>query len=351
MKKNKIAIVGPYPRPYGGISIHVQRVLAQLEQNNLPYDFYNVSKKSLKVNNCVQFNNLISRISGLIKIAIKKYKLIHYHSPNIYGRLLFCCYGIFGKQVYIHVHGSSLNDSMSNPFQRKLVTFFFRYIHIIADNKDIYELAKKLNPKKVFLIDAFLPPVVNLKHSEIKNYKKYADKKGLLISMAGWFSEYKEKDLYGFDITCRAINLLKDKINVCVLISVNGIQSELIYQKFVKLLREMQLDKNIILITDDLEDLWPLLINTDIFIRPTVSDGSALSIKEALWLDVPVLASNCVVREKQCNLFECGSENDLYQKLLQFYKVKQKPRNILQRIEAAKSKIFKSKLFTNIYEI
>ena len=33
---------------------------------------------------------------------------------------------------------------------------------------------------------------------------------------------------------------------------------------------------------------------------------------------------------------------DLYKKLLQFYKVKQKPRNILQRIQAAKSKIFKS---------
>jgi hypothetical protein len=351
LKKNKIAIVGPYPKPYGGISIHVQRVLAQLELNNSPYDFYNESKDSLKINNSVQFNSLISRLFGLIKIAISKYKLIHYHSPNIIGRLLFCCYGMFGKEVYIHVHGASLHDLMSKPFQKILATFFLKYVYVIADNEDIYELAVRMNPKKVFLVDAFLPPIVYLDHSEINTYKQYAEEVDLLISMVGWFSEYKEKDLYGFDITCKAINLLKNKINVRVLISVNGTQSVSIYQKFLKLLKEMQLENNIILITDDLKDVWPLLINTDIFIRPTLSDGSAVSIKEALWLDVPVLASDCVIREKECDLFNCESENDLYQKLLQFYVTKKRPRKILERVEAAKLKTFKNKLFTKIYEI
>lgn len=350
MKKNKIAIVGPYPKPYGGISIHVQRVLTQLDLHDCSYDFYNESKKSLKVKNSVQFNNLLSRSLGLLKIAITKYKLIHYHSPNILGRLFFCCYGLAGKKVYIHVHGASLHDIVAKPLKLALAKFFAKYVYIIADNEDIYKLAVSLNPKKVLLIDSFLPPLVYSEHSEIDLYNKYSENVDLLISMVGWFSEYKGKDLYGFDIICEAVNLLKNRINVRILISVNGTQTISIYQNFLKLVQEMELENNIILITDDLEDVWPLIINTDIFVRPTFSDGSALSIKEALWMDVPVLASDCVARDAGCDLFKCQSGQDLYEKLLKFYSIK-KEVNIPEKIKATNLKNFKNKLFEKVYEV
>ena len=342
--------MGPYPKPYGGISIHVQRVLSHLDLHDCSYDFYNESKKSLKVKNSVQFNNLFSRLLGLFKIATTKYKLIHYHSPNILGRLFFCCYGLAGKIVYIHVHGASLHDIVSKPLQLALAKFFAKYVYIIADNEDIYELAISLNPKKVFLIDAFLPPLVYPEHSEINLYNKYSENVDLLISMVGWFSEYKGKDLYGFDIICEAINLLKNRINVRILISVNGTQTISIYQNFLKLIQEMKLEKNIVLITDDLEDVWPLIINTDIFVRPTFSDGSAVSIKEALWMDVPVLASDCVARDAGCDLFKCQSGQDLYEKLLKFHSTK-KVVNIPEKIKATNLKNFKNKLFEKVYEV
>ena len=351
MKKNKIAIVGPYPKPYGGISIHLQRVLSQLDLHDCPYDFYNESKNSLKAKNSVQFNNLLSRLLGLLRIATTSYKLIHYHSPNIFGRLFFCCYGLAGKEVYIHVHGASLHDIVSKPLQALLAKFFAKYVYIIADNKDIYELAVSLNPKKVLLIDAFLPPLVYLEHPEINIYNKYSENVDLVISMVGWFSEYKGKDLYGFDTICEAIKLIKNRINVRILISVNGTQSISIYQNFLKLITKMELENNIILITDDLEDVWPLIINTDIFIRPTCSDGSAVSIKEALWMDVPVLASDCVPREADCDLFKCQSGHDLYEKLLVFYSTRRIMRNIPEKIKATNLKNFKNKLFENVYEI
>lgn len=351
MTERKIAIIGPYPKPYGGISVHVQRVLAQLDLVSYPYDFYNEARNSLQAKSSIQFNSLISRLLGLGKIAITRYKLIHYHSPNIIGRLCFCCFGLLGKEVYIHVHGASLHDVVANPIKRVLAKFFLKYVYIIADNEDIYELALSMKPKKAYLIDAFLPPIVHLDHDEINLYKHYSEGVDLLISMVGWYSEYKEKDLYGFDITCKAVNLLKRKIDVRVLISVNGTQSISIYQKFLKLILEMGLEKNIILITDDLKDAWPLLINTDIFIRPTLSDGSAVSIKEALWIDIPVLASDCVPRENECELFECGSENDLYEKLLEFNLNKKRSQRITERVQSIKLKTFKNKLFTNIYEI
>lgn len=351
MKNQKIAIIGPYPKPYGGISVHIQRVLEQLDSRSIPYDFYNESKPYLDNLKGIRFSSILSRVSGLIRIANNKYKLIHYHSPNILGRIVFCFFGIFGKEIYIHVHGASLHESLSKPFLGKLLVFLLRFVYVIADNNLIYQLARKNNPKQVFLVDAFIPPVVNLFHPELNNFHQHVDESELLISMAGWFTEYNDHDLYGFDLTCKAIGLLKKKINVRVLISVNGIQSQLIYNKFIKMLIEMKLESNIILLTDDLKDLWPLIINTDLFIRPTISDGSSVSIKEALWLDVPVIASDCVERELGCVLYSCDCEKDLYQKLLTFSKRNYKERDVIKRVKSANLKSFKNKLFTDIYEI
>jgi glycosyltransferase involved in cell wall biosynthesis len=45
---------------------------------------------------------------------------------------------------------------------------------------------------------------------------------------------------------------------------------------------------------------------SDIFLRPTRSDGDANSIREALYLGVPVIASDCVERPDQVLTFRTG---------------------------------------------
>ena len=37
-KKAKIAIIGPYPPPYGGISVHIQRALFYLDKELKPIE-------------------------------------------------------------------------------------------------------------------------------------------------------------------------------------------------------------------------------------------------------------------------------------------------------------------------
>ena len=52
------------------------------------------------------------------------------------------------------------------------------------------------------------------------------------------------------------------------------------------------------------EEFCPILTISDLFLRPTLTDGDAVSIREALYLGVPVVASNAVKRPEFVNLFE-----------------------------------------------
>ncbi len=103
------------------------------------------------------------------------------------------------------------------------------------------------------------------------------------------------------------------------------------------------------MIYEDLPEAWPVFLSSQLFLRPTNTDGAAVSVKEALWAGIPVIASDCTVRPAEVKLFKNRSEDDLYDKILYFY---HKPSLSLEEKKAiAGRKRFNSKLFTEVYEL
>ena len=349
--KKKIAIIGPYPKPYGGISVYIKRILTELDRMEVDYDFFNTTKYSQHIKSNISFFNVLPIFRGMLRLTFNSYDLIHYNSPNILGRLyLMLLAMVLRKNVYIHVHGASLHDALESKFILFLIKKMVHSINIIADNEDIYTLAKGIGARKVFLIDAFVPPSISLDSYHANQYRKL-ENIDFFVSMVGWFAEYKERDLYGFDIVCEAVKILnEDKyINMHIMVSVNGISSNTVYNDFLKLKSRFGLDDNFTLILEEVEEIWPLFLSADVFIRPTVSDGSAVSIKESLWLGTPVIASDCTKREQGVELFKCGSGKDLSLKLKNFYKNKRI--TIDEKIINFENKKFDNKLFKEVYEI
>jgi glycosyltransferase involved in cell wall biosynthesis len=58
-----------------------------------------------------------------------------------------------------------------------------------------------------------------------------------------------------------------------------------------------------------------LISRADVFVRPTFADGDSISVREALALGVPVIASDCVSRPADAVLFKSGNEDDLIAKI------------------------------------
>jgi glycosyltransferase involved in cell wall biosynthesis len=80
--------------------------------------------------------------------------------------------------------------------------------------------------------------------------------------------------------------------------------------------REAGLEENILLLGDVNHSACLALISAcDVFLRPTLEDGDSISVREALALGVPVVASRAGARPAGAILFQPGDAEDLLAKI------------------------------------
>lgn len=79
-----------------------------------------------------------------------------------------------------------------------------------------------------------------------------------------------------------------------------------------KLLRDAGLEASVLLAGDVEHDTClTLMALSDVFVRPTLRDGDSISLREALGLGVPVVASRTGFRPRGAILFEPGDSGQL----------------------------------------
>lgn len=342
---NKIAIIGPYPPPYGGISVHIKRIIEYIPTYKL--HVYNNQKQS---NYGKKFYGLF-KYWYLLKFALSNYKIIHYHSTSAKVRLILSFIALFKKGIYLHLHGASFSDTLKQKsITSMLLKLFIKKVNILASNDKIYDEIKLLNPKSIEYVDAFIPPKFCERTYQMIFNKIDFPNKDYIISMVGWFTFYKNEDLYGYDIMLKALYNLKTEknINATIISSVNGIQDEQCYQDFIQLRKKLKLTDRFLLIREDLDEIYPLFLHSDIFVRPTNTDGNSVSIKEALWFGCNVIASDAVTRPSGTTLFKTRDVNDLSDKIEYILKNRNMV-DIKTKLIEVKGKSFSHHLIEKIY--
>ena len=346
--KNIIAITGPYPPPFGGISVHIQRITQQLPGDS--FILYNSHHKTYP--SAIDFYGK-KKYLVFFRFVFTRYKLIHSHSTDPLLRILFGLLAIFRKNIYLHIHGESLSDYLGKKHPGAfLMKQLIRNLNILACNSELMETIGQYKPHSILEIDAYIPPKYDagILNSFMDKYGGFYDKDRFIISMTGWFDYYKGEDLYGYDLAIRALKKCIDNgMKISLVLSINGIRDQKLYRTFLDYIKQSDLDNYVLMIHEDLAEAWPVFFASQLFIRPTNTDGAAVSIKEALWAEIPVIASDCIVRPPGIGLFKNRSADDLYDKILYFY---HKPS---LKLEEKKTKIqgkkFNSKLFNKVYEL
>lgn len=113
------------------------------------------------------------------------------------------------------------------------------------------------------------------------------------------------------------IKHLKDnKYNVCCIFTVSNIDTNDSYFKHCKdLIKKNNIENNFLLISG--HHSFPRIITkSDIIIRPTTTDGDALTIREALWFNKSIIASNVVKRPQGTIIFKNRDLADLIEKVV-----------------------------------
>jgi glycosyltransferase involved in cell wall biosynthesis len=112
-----------------------------------------------------------------------------------------------------------------------------------------------------------------------------------------WLDRHGE-DVYGFDLSIELIRRLKEdypRIGLVVLLPIIG-DEQAYFESLERLVAREQSTGHVLFHTEPLPDAAPLWAKSSLFLRPTTTDGDAVSVREALALRVPVIASDCSPR-------------------------------------------------------
>lgn len=312
----KIALIGPYPPPYGGISVHIQRMAAHLEAEDIECVIYDDSGTEKSEKNVICINNLKRWLPKYFFFA--KEDVIHYHNPNWILRIIFGLMVFWGKKTIISIHGESLSDSLKSAgwFQKKIMIFALKYTSfIIALNPKIGELALStgVKPENMEIIPSFIPPTIS--EDDLAKVPQevwdFIDSHSPVISANAFkIVFYNSQDLYGIDMCIDLCTNLKQYYpKIGFVFCLPDIGDYEYFNKMKQKIADKGIENNFLFITEQYQ-FYPILMKSDVFVRPTNTDGYGVSIAESIYFKVPAVASDVCQRPEGTTLFKSRDIND-----------------------------------------
>lgn len=307
--QNKFIIYGILPPPFGGVSIHLKRFKNYLGNCGTNFVFVHSNNPNQKH----AFMKLFCSQLNLEK------NIIHLHGFQTGKKLLFLLFLMFfcRKNVVVTIHNDRfLLDYNSLKNIKKIIAkvFYSNISHIISVNPD--SKYSFITANKISVIPAFIPPAPD--ETDIKQLPEIFHQirkkhKFLITANASTISFYNNQDLYGIDLSIqlmkRLVNRGYKQIGFIYVIPDTGDYDY--YDKMKRQVENNNLPECFHFYTQPVA--YPAVINMcDLFIRQTNTDGDALSIREALTLQKPAIASDVCKRPKGTILFKNRNIDDLY---------------------------------------
>lgn len=279
-------------RPTGGVTMHVHRLFKRLVEP--------------KVANYILCDYKREGIGEQLT-KIKKVDVMHIHASNPYLKLLYVIVGkLCGTQSLITLHGKY---GIYGKWKNHIHKLALKWCDVpILINHESYMAVLLFNTKAV-LIPAFIPPieeeeVVSPEFEEcIMNIK--ADGKLLFVTNASSRAFTDDgKEIYGIDFLITFFSK-RTMYNLVVLDPNNEYAPLYGNNRF----------QNVWIFTGK-QSFCGLVKMADVVIRNTPTDGDSFSVKEALCLHKPILATDAVSRPNGVFLFKYNDNVSLEKSIL-----------------------------------
>ena len=318
MDKLRVTLIGDYPPPYGGVSVHIQRLQDFLLNNGCQCTVIDFSSSLKNTKNVIN----VRKIKNLRYIQNAGGGIIHVHSSGINLRkiMAFFLLSVFctirRNKLIITFHSLRDNAKLFDWLIKIVLKAFFRFIlHYIAVSPLIKNKLSSLNvdPNRISVITAFLPPATKQRDideipQEIWNFIN--NHRPVISANASRISFYNNQDRYGIDLCIDLCNKLQDTYaQIGFIFCLSDIGDHNYFNKIRQTIAERGIADNFLFVTRSCQ-FYPILMKSDVFVRPTNTDGDAVSVREALYFKIPTVASDVVPRPEGVILFKNRDIND-----------------------------------------
>lgn len=300
----KVLLVGPHSY-VGGVSVHMKRLAHILEKD---FDVGILDDAPAHVSGDAHNIRVLRQLPENLQY-IWSHDIIHIHTGNWMLRVgMILLSMVMRKKIIVTMHSYRLTG-----IPRAITQLLLRLAdHVICVNEIIFRLVVS---RSKFLKEAFIPPVESgcgLPEA-LEQFIRDNDGRSILCANAFRLSEYQGDDLYGLNQCIEVARLARDKHESIVIVFVVGRvdPSDRLYFKAANEISCHDLSGYIHVIPYSV-DFIELIRRSDVVLRPTLTDGDALTVREALFLGKPVVASDVVSRPDGTYLYRAGDAFDLY---------------------------------------
>jgi len=281
----RILMFGSLPPKIGGVSTSVKNTMIALKTKNID-------------------TSIILNFSS-IKALFHRYDIAHVHYVKSWKIFLALILGkIFAKKNIFTLHDSKFLDDYTKTSFFKLYRINVKLMDgIIFLNQSAQNRYRHISPPSIVLGSMFVEGVLSQQINK-KNYIKREKNKIYLLLYAFGKIIRNNKSVYGAEFILENLSFLDDQY-VLVFVDIQGD-----YKNECN-----EISSNKLIYIDHQIDFLSLLLEVDIYIRPTTTDGSSVAVQEALMLGKKVLASDVVERPAEVTLYRSGDFEDFKEKL------------------------------------
>lgn len=309
----RVLLVGPYPPPHGGISVHVSELRRQLCLAGIECHLLNVDPKAPPSGEYIFIRGGLGLFATVAAYARRGWTIhVHTNGHNHKSWLVALTAGLAGipgpgSVLTLHsgmVPGYLAAGRAQRALARVTSRFYRRMIAVSTALCDSL-LSLGVPPRRVETVPAFFPP--RAAQGDNPEFLALQGRRPVLATTLFFRPEY------GFDILVDALDRLRERHPQLVCLAMGDGEGQ---AEAKRLVAAHGLKQSVVFLGNVPHDKCVSLISqSDLFVRPALVDGDANSVREALATGVPVVASDIAVRPEGAVLFRCGDAADLAAKI------------------------------------
>lgn len=302
-----LRLLGPFPPPYGGVALHMVRLLEALKGKGL--SVMGVSQAGVPKG--------IADVRRFGVVDLVRRAPVHYHTDegNARWMMLFgAVWRIFGVPYVVTVHSFRDRPELHRSrWKQQLRSAFHGARAIIAISGDVRtDLVNRLDldPSTITVIGSDLPISMWERRAPLSSAFPEAWRTApvRILANAGRLVRYQGHDLYGMDLLAEATNKLGSDVATALVIG------EVIHPELLTALEEATArNPHLFLIRVHEGPLLPAVEHAHIIVRPTRTEGGrSLTLTEAIELGRWAVGSDAVLRPLHTRTFPNGSAMALH---------------------------------------
>lgn len=298
----KVVVIGLYPPPFGGLSVHVQRLCYCLTKRSYEVTLFQVTKEKAGNRTPFEIKNFPHVLLLYISVLFNKCDVIHDHMsaysygvssgtffliPFVMGLWLKRCRWVLSCGDGTLPKRASHCGGLYRPIYTKL---FERVNFAIAKNREILSFFRSVGlQNRSKIIGTFLE-TNNFGNVPIE-VRSFIEQHDYTVVTSGFMFQ----SVYNLDLVAKAVGRLKkthEKYTNTGLIILASKKEDPVGKKHFDIAVNSSLEKEDLIILRDIDYALRVIGNCSVCVRVSNYDGDCNTIKEAMLMKIPVIASD-----------------------------------------------------------